>query len=294
MPPKPKSRITIPPFAPGTSQSSTGGTSVYGGKEINPKSPAESDDDVISGRFGLTGSGLSGLRSPDRIDTPDNVLNITTSVGVQSLPPEEMAVLQANLRRAQLLPSTYNPTGTLDDDTRKALSELKRTSSATGMSDLDTLRTRIEQAAMSEAGAYGSDLAGGSSAGGPSKTTNVNKTITEPVFTDPMTARAVVRDALQARLGRAPDADEYHRFRKLLRNSEAGQDVTTQTSTTTSDGQGNTSTVNRVKRSDDTTDPTPDVIADAFTRRGRLGTEANTRMAATGYYGVIDRLIGGS
>ena len=90
------------------------------------------------------------------------------------------------------------------------------------------------------------------------------------------------------RLGRAPTADEYYKFKQLLSNEEAGQDVTTQT--TTSDGQGNTKT--RVKRSDDTTDPTAADLADDFSRRGALGREANTVQAAR-YFDVIERLVRG-
>lgn len=270
----------IAPFTPGAGTPGAGSTG--GGATRNEVSESTSSTGLGT-NFGLTGGGLTGLRSPDRIDTPANVLNITTSVGVQSLPAEQMATLQAQLAQAGFTTESYTPTGTLDDETRKALLELKRTASATGVDDLTALRTTLETKAQVEAGI----LPGGDgTAGGPSR--SVNKTITEPVFTDAMTARATVRDAMRARLGREPTADEYHQFRNLLSNSEAGQDVTTQVTRT--DGQGNTTT--RVKRSDDTTDPSPDTVADDMLRRGELGKEANTVTAAS-FFDIIAGKVGG-
>lgn len=236
---------------------------------------AGGEDDALADGFGLTGP-TSGLRSPDAIDNPRNILQITTSVGVQALPPEEMAQLQQQLALAGLTPDGFQ-SGTLDDHTEKALNELKAISATMGMSDMDTLRVRIEQAALAEAG-----MAGGASGG-------VHRTVSEPVFTDPLTARNIVRAAMQDRLGRAPTADEYHQFRTSLSNSEGGQDVTTQTTSTNAKGVSTT----KVTRSDDTTDPSPTDLADEFTRTGKLGKEANTRTIATDYYGVVDRLIGG-
>ena len=243
---------------------------------------------ALGGGFTLTDAGTradaGGLRSADAIDRPGadrlgNAIKITTDVGVSSLPPEQLAVLQSQLSKAGLTPSTYTPTGTLDDETKAALLELKRTAQSTGLSDMETLRTRINTQAMV--------AAGGVDGTGPSTTTN--KTITEAQFTDPMTVRAMFRQTLTDRLGREPTAGEYQRARKLISNSEGGQDVTT--TVTRNDGQGNT--VSRVKHKDDTTDPSPDVILDDYSRRGKLGREANTFTAATDYLGVIDRLTGG-
>lgn len=249
-------------------------------------------DDTLTGQFGLTGNYQSGLRSPDAIDRPGNVLSITTSANVQALPPEQMAQLQAQLLRAGLLPSTYKPTGTLDEDTRKALTELKAQSQASGMSDLDTLRTSIEQRALAASGAYGADLASGGQAADNSPAVSVNKTVTEPLLTDPMTARGFIRDAMQSRLGRAPTADEYHQFRNLLSNTEGGQDVTTTRSVTKPGKTDNdSSTTTRVTRSDDTTDPTPATLADEMTRKGALGREANTVQAAD-FMRVIQQRVG--
>jgi hypothetical protein len=280
MPPKPRTSLDIPEFSPGGAASASGDGA---------------GEDEIAGEFGLTGNTQTGLRSPDAIDNPRNVLQITTSSNVLAMPPEQLAVLQAQLHAAGFLPSTYTPTGTLDDDTRKALLELKRTSSATGLSDLDTLRQTLETKAQAAAGAYGDSYTGGSSGAAAvdeSPAVSVNKTITEPIFTDPMTARAVVRQAVEARLGRAPTSEEYHRFNKLLRNSEGGQDVTTTRSVTKPGETDNDSrTTTRVNRSDDTTDPTADVLADDFTRRGKLGREANTVTAAS-FMDVIARRVG--
>jgi hypothetical protein len=214
------------------------------------------------------------------------------------MPPEQLAVLQAQLHAAGFLPSTYTPTGTLDDDTRKALLELKRTASATGLDDISTLRQTLETKAQAAAGAYGQDYAdssGGSSGGvapDMSPSVSVNETITEPIFTDPMTARGLVRDAMEARLGRAPTSEEYHQFRQMLRNKEGGQDVTTTRSVTKPGETDNDSrTTTRVNRSDDTTDPDPSTVAEEFTMRGKLGREANTVTAAS-FMDVIARRVG--
>jgi hypothetical protein len=254
-----------------------------------------SDDDGLGPNYGLTGNSQPGLRSPDAIDSPRNVLNITTSVGVSAMPPEELAQIQAMLRRAGYTTEGYTPTGTLDDETVKGLQELKRTASATGMSDLDTLRQTLETRAQAEAGAYGADLAGGSSGGAAvdnSPQVSVNKTITEPVLTDPMTIRAMFRATLEERLGRAPTADEYQKARKMIQNSEGGQDVTTTRSVTRPGETANDSrTTTRVTRSDNTTDPSPDVLLDDMSRRGKLGREANTVTAAS-LFDVLANRVG--
>jgi hypothetical protein len=262
----------------GTAPGTAGGTANKTSQSVS--SPGLGKD------FGVTtGDPSAHFGIGDDRYNPD--IAITTSVGVQALPPEDMAALQSQLIRAGFTPSTYMPTGTLDDTTRAALLELKRTSSATGTSDLDTLQTSIDQQAAAAAGVYGADLAKGS-AGGPS--TSVNKTISDPTFTDPLTARSIVRDAMQTRLGRAPTADEYHQFNQQLKSSEGGQDVTT--TTTHSDGQGHSTT--RVRRSNNQTTPSPTDIADDFTRKGALGVEANTRTAGVDYYDALHNLIGGN
>lgn len=273
--------VEIPPFKPGGGAASASGDGT-------------SDND-LGGGFGLTGNFQPGLRSPDAIDSPRNVMSITSSTGVSTMPPEELAQLQAMLARAGYMSSTYNPSGVMDEDTRKALLALKRDASASGMSDLDTLRQTIETQAQVAAGAYGADLAGGSSGGAAvdnSPSVSVNKTITEPTFTDPMTIRAMFRQTLEDRLGRAPTADEYHQARQLIQNSEGGQDVTTTRSVTKPGETDNDSrTTTRVSRSDDTTDPTPDVLLDDMSRRGKLGREANTVTAAS-LFDVLANRVG--
>ena len=240
---------------------------------------ASAGEDQVGGNFGLSAPPQSGLRSPDAIDRPGrNVLTITTSVGVQSMPPEEMAMLQQQLKAAGLTPDGFQVSGTLDPDTQKALLELKEVSKTTGTSDMETLRTRIEAAAQAE-------LAGQQAAG---PTTQTQTTITEPVFTDPLTARATVREAMERRLGRAPTADEYDRFHSLLTSKEGGQDVTTVTQRTGRSGN----TTSRVSRSDDTTDPSAQDVAEEMTRKGKLGREANTVQAAS-FFDVIARRVGG-
>ena len=277
----------IPEFRPGG-----GAASATGNGTSNKASESTSYTDVGAG-FGLTGNYQPGLRSPDAIDRPSNVLQVTTSANVSALPPEQLAMLQAQLLRGGFMPSTYSPTGTLDDDTRKGLLELKRTSQATGMSDLDTLNTVINTRAQAAAGAYGSDLASGGAAVDNSPSVQVNKTITEPVFTDPITARGILMDTLQARLGRAPTSEDYDQFKRLLQSSESGQDVTTVRQTTRPGKTDNDSrTTQRVTHSDDTTDPSASDLAEDMSRRGRLGREANTVQAAS-VFDVIARRVGG-
>lgn len=247
---------------------------------------ASAGEDQVGADFTLSNpQPRSGLRSPDAIDRPGrNVLTITTNVGVQSMPPEEMAMLQQYLKAAGLTPDGFQVSGTLDPDTQKALLELKEVSKTTGTSDMETLRTRIEVAAQAE-------LSGGSGPGGLGATgpkTTTQTTITEPVFTDPITARATVREAMQARLGRMPTADEYDQFHSLLTSKEGGQDVTTTTHRTGRSGN----TTSRVSRSDDTTDPSAQDVAEEMTRKGKLGREANTVQAAS-YFDVIARRVGG-
>lgn len=212
----------------------------------------------------------------DRYNIP-----ITNSVGLLSLPAEQLAMLQAQMVQAGLTPSTYLPSGTLDDETRAGLLELKRTASATGTSDVDTLRTMIQTKAQAAAGTLGGGSGDGGSAG--------SKQIIEPQFTDPLTARGVLLDAMTQRLGRAPTSDEYHQFRHLLSNAEGGQDVVTQTPVGT-DKKGRT--ITRVTRSDNTTDPSATDVADDYLSRGKLGREANTVRAAD-YFDIIARKVGG-
>jgi len=247
--------IEIPPFQPDTTPGS---------------GPAE--EDGLGPGFTL-GAAQSGLRSPDAIDRPGSYLTVTTSVGVQAMPPEQLAQLQAALARAGLTPGSYRPTGVLDEDTTAALLELKRDAAASGLSDMDTLRTRIETAAQAEAA-------------GPRRSRN--RTVTAPVFTDPATARATARATFTSELGREPTAAEYAAYRARLRDAEAGADVTT--TTTTAGPGGNTRT--RVSRSDDTTDPSAAVVADEMVRRGALGRERNTKMAAIDYYQAAMSILG--
>lgn len=274
--------VTIEPFDPNKNYKDGGTTGTAGGgtEGGTQNSTTEKVSSVgLGSDFTLTDPfEHTNFASPNLIDnSASNDLTITTSVGVQALPPEELAVLQAELQRAGLTPSTFRPTGTLDDDTRSALLELKRTAQASGMSDLDTLRQRASMIAAA-------DLDSGSGSGTPGK----SRTVSDPVYTDPMTARAVLRDAMTTRLGRAPTSDEYHQFREALSNAEGGQDITTQTTKIGKNGVPTT----RVHRSDPTSDPTPDVVADDMLQRGALGREANTVQAAS-YFDVIARLVGG-
>lgn len=271
---KPTSGPTIPSFGDFQAQQSGGAATATGGTSRTGSKVTETiSSPSVGGGFSL-GDAQSGLRSPDAIDQPDNYLTITNTVGVQSLPPEEMADLQAALKQAGLTPDGFQTSGVLDGDTQKALLELKRNAQASGMSDMDTLRTRIATAAAS--------AAGGGSQYAPTRS------ITEPVFTDPLTARGVLRDAMTARLGRAPTSDEYHQFRTMLSNSEAGQDVSDSRTHVNKNGV----VVTKTTHSDDTTDPSAADIADDYLSRGDLGREANTVQAAN-YYDVIARRIGG-
>lgn len=207
---------------------------------------------------------------------------------IRNLSVENLARLQGQLATVGLIgPETRFRVGVPDSTTITAYKRLLEVANNYAISDSEALDMLARTPSM-----LGGDVTLDEDGNpimaaeeGPTRT--VNKTITEPTFTDPLTARAIVREAMQARLGRAPTADEYQDFRKLLSNSEAGQDVTT--TVTTTDGKGHSKT--RVKHSDDTTDPSADVLADQFTRKGKLGREANTVQAAS-FMDVIARRVG--
>jgi hypothetical protein len=230
----------------------------------------------ITGAFAVTGmptNTLSGLRSPDRIDDHED-LEITTSLGVQKLPAEQMVQLQTMLQNAGLTPDGFKVSGNLDPDTKKALLELKATSRSTGLSDLATLQRAINtQTSLAATG--GSEY-------------TPTATVTEPTKLDAVTVRGMFRDVLQQRLGREPTADEYHDARKKVSASAGGQDVTTNTPSMGKDGTVTT----RVTHSDDTEDPSPADVLDDMSRRGALGREANTVTAAS-FFDVIANRVGG-
>lgn len=199
--------------------------------------------------------------------------------------PEEIARLQAKLASAGLIGASTKfrvgiVTGT-SDPTYSAFKKALGTANRYGVNVDDAVNFL---AANPEVRGDGTPV---DATGGPSR--SVNKTISDPVLTDPLTARATLRSTLEDRLGRAPTSDEYHQFRTLLSNAEGGQDVTTTISTT--DGEGHSKT--RVKRSDPTSDPSAATVADDFSRKGALGKEANTRTAGVDYYDAIASLIGG-
>lgn len=205
---------------------------------------------------------------------------------IRRLSAENLARLQAQLASVGLIgPETKFRVGVPDSTTVTAYKRLLEVANNYAISDSDALDLLAKTPQLRGDGTQiGPD---GQVVGGPSK--SVNTTVSDPVFTDAVTARATLRATLSDRLGRAPTADEYHRYRTLLSNEEAGQDVTT--TITRTDGEGKSRT--RVKRSDDTTDPSAAAVADDFSRRGKLGREANTHVAATDYFNIIDRLTGG-
>jgi hypothetical protein len=260
----------------GGTSSSSGMIGVPDGYSV----PANDADFFKPGGSMSTGGMLFPTGQPHQPQYEDGSENVVRRMSVENL-----ARLQSQMARVGLIgPSTKFRVGIPDPTTVTAYKKLLTIANNYAISDVQALDFLAENPEATGAQAVGAD---GSTAGGPTR--SVHKQVNDPVFTDPLTARAVLRQTLEDRLGRAPTSDEYQRLRKQLSNSEGGQDVTT--SITTTDGQGNSKT--RSKPSDTTTDPSADVIADDMSRRGALGKEANTRQIGNGYYDAIASLIGG-
>jgi len=215
---------------------------------------------------------------------------------VRRMSVEDIARLQASLAKAGLIgPSTKFRVGMPDSTTVSAYKKLLETANNYAITDVEALDLLATKPQATGSQATGGTSTSGGSAGGASAAQDLSRTETQtrtddPVFTDPMTARATLRGTLSDRLGRDPTADEYHKFRTLLSNEEGGQDTTT---TVTKYGKRGQVKSSRSTPSDRTTDPSADVIADDMSRTGKLGKEANTFQAATGFFGVLDRLTGG-
>ena len=197
-------------------------------KQKNGGAAAAEEPDELGADFGLSGvrtNTLSGLRSPDRIDSFEN-LTITSSVGVQSMPPEQLAVLQEQLQRGGYYPSTYKPSGMLDDDTVNALLDLKNTAARSGMSDMDALTQSVRM--IDESGD-----------GGTSTDVRTSRSFQDYSRLD---AEAVAENAFQAALGEDPSPKQIGALRKAL-NEYAKANPSTSTTTTTYKPGGDSSSV---------------------------------------------------
>jgi len=208
-----------------------------------------------------------------------------TEYAITRLSVEEIARLQGRLAQAGLIgPETRFRIGVADTTTIGAYKRALETANRYGMNvteAIDMLATTPSAMGnqVGEDDTFSAD-------GGPSRSRNV--TIQDPTFTDPATAQATARSVFENELGRAPTDAEYARYQAKLRAAESGRDKTV--TVTTADGQGNTRT--RVRRSDNTTDPSADVVADEMVRSGRLGRERNVKMAAIDYYQAAMSILG--
>jgi hypothetical protein len=274
MPPK----VKLPPPPGGAASPSGDGSGFIGVPDNNPGAPPSLGDwfrpeQQISTPGMLLGAAPRAPKYPD--GTEDSLFDMG---------PEAIARLQADLASAGLIgPSTKFRVGVVMGTTDPTYAAFKK-----ALGTANTMGTTWEEAVnyLAKTPQVQGDGTVVGAPNGPS--TSVNTTTSDPVLTDPVTARATLRTTLEQRLGRAPTADEYHQFRSMLTNSEGGQDVTTVTNTP--DGQGNIT--RHVKHSDPTSDPSAADLADQFSRRGKVGKEANTHQIATDYYGAVASLIG--
>lgn len=211
------------------------------------------------------------------------------------LSAEELARLQGRMAQVGLIgPSTRFRLGQMDTPTLSAYRSLLSLANRYGWSDSDALDA-IGQNPQLKGSQVTVDANGNlvAASAGPHKETTTQKTITDPVYTDPATAREALRQQWEQSFGRAPTAAEYRRYAHRLRAAEAGADVTTQRTTTQYDATGRaTDSTTHVSRQDDTTDPSAATVADQMSRQGKLGRERNTRMVGVDYFGAIMNLPG--
>lgn len=209
---------------------------------------------------------------------------------IRQLSTENLARLQGQLAIAGLIgPETRFRVGIPDSTTINAYKTLLGVANNYAISETDALQMLKEKPSL--LGNQVSVDAQGNLVGGTGASLAHTETRTDtndPMFTDPVTARGVLRDTLQQRLGREPTADEYHQFRHLLRNKEGGQDVTTTVTKYGKRGQVKSSVSTP---SDNTTDPSAADVADDMSRRGDLGREANVVRAAS-FMDIIARRVG--
>lgn len=207
---------------------------------------------------------------------------------------EDIARLQIRLSKAGLIgPETKFRLGQVlgtSDATYTAFKKLLGAANTRGVG-WDSMLTKLESQPQSRGdgktmGADGRWTSGGATS---QKRTETRTDVNEAMFTDPATARDTLRTAMESRLGRAATADEEARFRANLRAEEAGDQVTTTTSKYGRTGNLKSTVSTQL---DDTSDASASTVADDFTRQGKLGKEANTRMTGVDYYGSILSLPG--
>ncbi len=233
--------------------------------------------------------GNPNVRTPDRVDPgftqvaprygPDTAPNLA------DLPSEIVTKIQRSMRIAGLIgKETVLARGMVDNNTQAAWEELLSISNRQGL-DWQTTLSRLT-----------TDPTSGREFTTPAGT-RTSQTTRNVSVTDPMTARTQARQTWQSRLGRAPTSKELSAFEDALNAYEKANPSTTTTDTTsvtldngTQDDEAN---VENAATTTSMTTPTADVFADEYTRKGKLGVEANTRTAGTDYFDAVLRLVGG-
>ena len=231
---------------------------------------------------------MQGIRRPDSLDPTSEQVTPFYPAGsedsLSNMGADDIGRIQGELVKAGLLSKgTSIRYRSADESTIAAYKKLLAYANQNGLTQTEAL-SELQSAPESKI----EDLMGGGASedkSGTRSTTDVN----EAMFTDPATARDTLRTAMETRLGRAATADEEARFRAALRQEEAGDSVSTRTTTYGRKGNPKSS---YTSQADDTTDASASTVADDFTRTGKLGREANTRMTGVDYYGAILSLPG--
>lgn len=202
---------------------------------------------------------------------------------LRSLSDRDIAAMQRDLRAVGIIgPQTRVRLGDFTDPvTQKGFEELLGVANMMGTD----FATAIQTLRSKPLGLYDEEgnFIGGGGGGGSRTQTSTSTTIN---LTDPTTARAVLRQALEDRLGRGPKEEEFQTFLSTLNNFER-KNPRKETATTTVDAEGNSSTTRTLSGSE----VTPAAAADEFTRQGELGEEANTFMVANDYYNAALQAI---
>lgn len=272
------------------------GYSVF--KPTGPRTPEEKRSDIYAATFGGAGpvtyrpkrgiyEDAGGVTRTPMYRSGDDLRTLS------ALSVEELARLQGRMASVGLIgPSTRFRIGVVDNATVSAYKTLLSTANRYGVTDSEALRM-LAQTGELKGGEVTTDKDGNIVAAHPETKTTRQKTVTEPVYTDPATARQALRNVWQQSFGRDPSDAEMRRYAHRLRAAESGADVTAQTTKTHYDAEGTaTSSVSHVTHQDDDTDPSPEIVAEQMSRRGKLGRERNNRMAATDYMGAILNLPG--
>jgi hypothetical protein len=201
-------------------------------------------------------------------------------LSLADLSPDDVGALQGELVKAGLIgPKTNIRYGLADNATISAYRNLLGFANRYGVTESDALSSLQSNPVATAAGTSGR-----------TGHTYTSTSTSDPTFTDPATARATVRSAMQDRLGRDPTDAEFARFTKALHTNDSRGGSTTTTSSST-DAAGNTTSSSRTTGGSQDS-AAPSVVADQFVRQGKLGVEGNTKMAATDYYAAAMSKLG--